>query len=226
MPRVSEAYERARHHQILAAAATCFSRGGFSATSMPDIAAEVGLSVGALYRYFSSKENLFLAVVAERVAVYNEAVFAALDRPGHPVDRLQAALRSLQRLLSSQSPDDARLSLELWARAHDVPALGAWLREARHRRMDTLRYVIEMGRRTGALRRELRTSDAVAALMAAADGLVVQRACAPFERTIGNPLNEVERLISGWQAGPSDQANSTSEARSPQLTLSGDVRGV
>ena len=60
MPRVSEAYERARRHQILDAAAKCFSRGGFSATSMPEIAAEAGLSVGALYRYFSSKEDLFL----------------------------------------------------------------------------------------------------------------------------------------------------------------------
>ena len=203
MPRVSEEYERTRRHEILAAAAVCFSHQGFSATSMPDIAAEVGLSVGALYRYFSSKEDLFLAVVAERIAVYNEAVFAALDRPGHPIERLQAALRSLQRLLTSQSPDDARLSLELWARAHDVPALGAWLREARHRRMDALRYVIDAGRRMGSLRRELRTSDAVAALMAVADGLVVQRACAPFQRTVGNPLGEAERLVASWQAGAS-----------------------
>ncbi len=204
MPRVSEAYEQARRHQILAAAAACFSHGGFSATSMPDIAAEADLSVGALYRYFVSKEDLFLAVVAQRVAVYNEAVFAALDRPGHPVERLRAALRSLQRLLSGQSPDDARLSLELWARAHDVAALGVWLQDARHRRMDALRHVVEEGRRTGCLRLEIRTSDAVAALMAAADGLVVQRACAPFERTIGNPLTQVEQLISSWQLGRSD----------------------
>ncbi|MBV9580039.1 MAG: TetR/AcrR family transcriptional regulator [Chloroflexi bacterium] len=202
MPRVSEAYEQTRRHQILVGAATCFAHGGFSTTSMPEIADAAGLSVGALYRYFSSKEDLFLAVVAERVAVYNVAVFAALDRPGHPVERLQGALRSLQRLLNSQSPDDARLSLELWVRAHDVPALGAWLREARHRRIEALRSVIEAGRRTSCLRAELRTNDAVAALMAAADGLVVQRACAPFERTIGNPLNEVERLITSWQAGP------------------------
>jgi hypothetical protein len=86
------------------------------------------------------------------------------------------------------------------------------------------RYVIETGRRTGALRLELRTSDAVAALMAAADGLVVQRACAPFERTIGNPLNEVERLISSWQAGPAAEA--TSQTCSPQLAVSGEVRGA
>ena len=166
---------------------------------------DVNVARTALYRYFTSKEDLFLIVVAERVAVYKEAVFAALDRPGHQIERLRAAVRSLQRLLTSQSPDDARLSLELWARAHDVAALGAWLRDARHRRMDALRRVIDEGRRTRSLRRELRTSDAVAALMAAADGLVVQRACAPFERTIGNPLSELEQLISSWQSGRSHQ---------------------
>jgi AcrR family transcriptional regulator len=128
VPRVSPEYERSRHDQILAAAAGCFAGGGVAATSMPDIAAQAGLSVGALYRYFLSKEELFLAVVEARVAVYNDAVFAALDRQGPPLGRVRAALHSLQRLLGRQSPDDARLSLELWARAHDVPELGAWLR--------------------------------------------------------------------------------------------------
>ncbi len=199
MPRVSPEHERARYEQVLAAAAACFSRGGFAATSMPDIAAQAGLSVGALYRHFSSKEALFLAVVGARVAVYNEAVFAALDRPGPPLQRLRAALHSLQRLLSGQSPDDARLLLELWARAHDVPALGDWLRLARQRRIEALRRVILEGRRSGDLRPELGPSDAAAVLMAIADGLAVQRACAPFQRTPGDPLGEADRLLATWQ---------------------------
>src|SRR5206468_4377917 len=63
MPRVSEAYLAARRHQILDAALTCFRRNGFHTTSMQDVINEAGLSVGAVYRYFRSKEDIIAAIV-------------------------------------------------------------------------------------------------------------------------------------------------------------------
>ena len=200
MPKVSQHHEQARHAQILDAAAQCFARNGFAATAMPDIAATAGLSVGSLYRYFPSKEELFLAVVGDRVAIYNDTVFAELTRSGLPLKRLRAALRRLQALLASQSPDEARLSLELWARAHDVAALEVWLREARGRRLDAFRTVIEEGKLRGEIHRQVRASDGAAVLMAISDGLVVQRSCAPFHTSMGSALSEAERLLSSWQA--------------------------
>ncbi|SRR5581483_720709 len=200
MPKVSKQHEQARRQQILDAAAACFARHGFAATSIPDIAAASQLSVGSLYRYFTSKEDLFLAVVADRVAVYNDAVFAELARAGSPLRRVRAALRRLQRLLTSQLPDDARLSLELWARAHEVESLGAWLRDARARRLQAFRQVVEEGKLRGEIRREVRASDAAGLLMAVADGLVVQRSCSPFHPSMGEQLKETERLLSSWHA--------------------------
>lgn len=52
-----------RHEQIMDAAMRCFSRRGFHGTTMQDLSAEAGISVGLIYRYFASKE----AVVAEMV---------------------------------------------------------------------------------------------------------------------------------------------------------------
>lgn len=200
MPRVSATHQHARRDQILAAAGSCFARHGFSATSMPDIASVAGLSVGALYRYFTSKEQLFLAVVAERVAIYNDTVFSALNNPGPPLRRLAAALRGLQRLLRTQTPEDARLSLELWSRAHEVPELAAWLRHARRRRVLAFRDVIDEAKLAGVVKPDVRPGDAAAALLALADGLVVQRACAPFERPSGDSVAEAERLLRTWQS--------------------------
>jgi TetR/AcrR family transcriptional regulator, transcriptional repressor of aconitase len=202
MPRVSAQHGQARRDQIIAAAANCFARNGFAATSIPDIVAEAGLSVGSLYRYFSGKEDLFLAVVAERAAVHNDAVFAELDRAGAALGRVRTSLRRLQRLLDSQLPDDARLLLELWARAHDMPALGEWLRQARARRVQAFRRVIEEAKLAGEARRDLRASDAATVLVALADGLVVQRACVPFQEAAGDPLKEAERLIASWEREP------------------------
>lgn len=62
MPKVDAAYLKIRTGEILAAAAACFARSGYRGASMADIAKEAGLSVGALYRYYDTKESLFEAL--------------------------------------------------------------------------------------------------------------------------------------------------------------------
>jgi AcrR family transcriptional regulator len=52
-----------RKRQILAAAATAFARAGFAEARMDDIAAEAGLSKGALYLYFRSKDEIVAALM-------------------------------------------------------------------------------------------------------------------------------------------------------------------
>src|ERR1700759_1025601 len=65
VPRISAERRQANRAQIVAAARRCFSRQGFHQTSMPDIAAEAGVSVGAPYRYFSSKEEIILEIAGD-----------------------------------------------------------------------------------------------------------------------------------------------------------------
>jgi AcrR family transcriptional regulator len=65
VPRISAEKRQANRAQIVAAARRCFSRQGFHQTSMPDIAAEAGVSVGAPYRYFSSKEEIILEIAGD-----------------------------------------------------------------------------------------------------------------------------------------------------------------
>ena len=54
-PRPEVSKERTK--QILDAAVKVFSRSGFQQASMDDIVAESGLSKGALYWYFKSKDD-------------------------------------------------------------------------------------------------------------------------------------------------------------------------
>jgi AcrR family transcriptional regulator len=61
VPKVSEAYLENRRNQILEAAWVCFGRSGYHDTTMQDICKESGLSYGALYRYFDSKEAILRA---------------------------------------------------------------------------------------------------------------------------------------------------------------------
>lgn len=58
----------ARPGEILAAALEIFSEKGFAAARLDDIAARAGVSKGALYLYFETKQDLFRAVVRETIA--------------------------------------------------------------------------------------------------------------------------------------------------------------
>ena len=91
MPKISPAHEQQRRDQILAAAMACFARQGYHATSMDDVVRESGLSVGAIYTYFASKEDLFLALSdrrAEQTLSYLNELFR---RPGPMSDRSREA---------------------------------------------------------------------------------------------------------------------------------------
>ena len=57
----------ARPQELLAAALDLFVERGFAATRLDDVAARAGVSKGTLYLYFTSKEDLFKAVVRENV---------------------------------------------------------------------------------------------------------------------------------------------------------------
>lgn len=57
-----------RPDEIVAAALEMFSEKGFAATRLDDIAARAGVSKGAIYLYFATKEDIFRAVVEQAVA--------------------------------------------------------------------------------------------------------------------------------------------------------------
>ena len=59
MPRLAAEAKEARRDHILKAALRCFARRGYHLTTVDDIAAEAGISKGAPYVYFESKEALF-----------------------------------------------------------------------------------------------------------------------------------------------------------------------
>ncbi len=65
MPPTNGSNAADRPTQILNAAIACFAKRGFHQTSMHDISAEAGISVGLIYRYFANKEAV-IAALADR----------------------------------------------------------------------------------------------------------------------------------------------------------------
>lgn len=77
---------------LLDAAARRFREAGYDGASMRDIAGDAGMLPGSVYYHFPSKEELFVAVLAEGIRRITEAVETAVaGTAAGPWDRLAAA---------------------------------------------------------------------------------------------------------------------------------------
>lgn len=176
MPRVTPAHLEARREQILDAARRCFARNGFHATSMHDVIAEAGLSVGAVYRYFASKDELRTAVAEETVgAVLAEmSAIANHEPPLSLVDALARLLDMLEPRLAE--PDSfARIAVQAWGEAVRDPELGEFARHVMARVRGALRVLAERARETGELPADADPDAVAAALVALVPGYILQR---------------------------------------------------
>ena len=91
-----------RSRQLLDAAARLMEREGSEAVSMQALAAEAGVSVGLIYRYFGSKEDVLYAVIVDVLDALATALPAALDdAPEDPVRRLAATFTAYCTVIDS-----------------------------------------------------------------------------------------------------------------------------
>jgi AcrR family transcriptional regulator len=128
MPRVSQQHRDARRDQILSAARRCFLRDGFHATSMQDLFAESGLSAGAVYRYFASKDDVILAIAEDNMhevlALINQVATAD---PGRSVGEVVADALALVQA-KHEADGVGGTAVLVWSEALRNPELAAQLR--------------------------------------------------------------------------------------------------
>lgn len=100
--------------RILDGAARAFAGSGFRATAMPTIAGEAGVSVGLIYRYFPSKEELFLAVCERETDATLDELAVTLGRIPDPIARLAAGV---DQFVDSLDGSWGAIIVHAWAEA-------------------------------------------------------------------------------------------------------------
>lgn len=85
----------ARPDELLDAALDEFIANGFDAARIEDIAKRAGLSKGAVYLYFKSKEDLLRALIEREAAPVAARVAFLAQAPGEPVEMLRAIARTV-----------------------------------------------------------------------------------------------------------------------------------
>ncbi len=178
----------ARHddqrRRILDAAIACFARGGFHATGMQAICAEAGMSPGALYRYFPSKEAIIEAIVERDRADIPALLSPLLDAE----DVVGALLESARRfMVGNLRPESLPMFPELYAEAIRNPAVRALMMRCDGEGGEVIVRAAERGMALGQIDPELDAREAVRSLMAMTDGVLM--------RILLEPAAELDRLM-------------------------------
>jgi AcrR family transcriptional regulator len=165
--------------RLLEAAAKVFAARGYQGASIDQIAAEAGLSKGAVYWNFASKDELFLALLEERIDKRMEEIIGILRTAptDRPVD--DSITREWQQLLNDER-ELMLVSQEHWARAVRDPELRARFTQRQVRMRDGLADALRFRTRsTGAPRFSTSAEDIATAYLVLAQGFALLRLVDP-----------------------------------------------
>jgi AcrR family transcriptional regulator len=131
MPKVSAEHRTARREQIVMAGWKCVAREGFHKTTMADVVRESGLSAGAVYGYFRSKDDIIAAIADRAVGTVDELFDAMMARPDPPTPSEAIRILTSQAVVLAELPagDVTRVALQVWGEALRNEAIHATVAE-------------------------------------------------------------------------------------------------
>lgn len=180
-PKVSQKHKEATKRRILVAARRVFARRGYAAASLDEIGRECGMTKGAIYVHFDSKEELFLGledlVQRPTTADFLTPVLAARSYR----DRLVKAGELVFENQAHLDRDTLRVMYEFWTQA---PRLKAVERVYLSRYNGTHRFLaslIREGMKKGEFRDDFDPDALASMLMATIEGLCLHWATIRIE---------------------------------------------
>ena len=124
-----------RRKQLLESARKSFTEKGYRGTSTEEIAANAGLTKGALYFHFKGKEDILLALVK---LMSNQFLMAlqSLPTPLTPWQVVEAVICHTQ----ATSPREFRSVMDIWVQAMRIPRIRKFIREEHE---EKIAYVVK-----------------------------------------------------------------------------------
>jgi len=170
-PKVTELHKSEVRERIIHAAMESFGQTGYDKTKMDDIAKRLGLSKGTLYLYFTSKENLFLAICEhnmEEGAKDDSKLFVRKENAASDAEQIYDNIRRRER-------GNDRIILEMVVESTRNPRLRKAMHDYRLKVHDHVLQELRKKVDEGYFRKDVDINSLAIAIVALYDGLAVNR---------------------------------------------------
>ena len=148
MPRITAEREAATRQSILRAARDVFVAKGFHEATTHDVARAAGLSVGSIYTYFASKDELIRECILAANKAESDAVLRDIRSDGSSRTKISRAIAGWYRY-TIEAPGVPAFLAEAWAAASRKPLIRDMVAQRRERDRDRHDGHAPGGRRSG-----------------------------------------------------------------------------
>jgi AcrR family transcriptional regulator len=165
--------ESKRRSQIISAARQVFSRKGYDAATVEEIAETAGVSKGLIYHYFKSKEDILVATAETWLDTFEELT----KRMATAEATASSKLLAVQRLHTEETIkgwDFVLVQVEFWAELLRQPEIAHHYARMFRNARSLLAATIEEGIASGEFR-PVPAKEVASLMMAIVDGLTLQR---------------------------------------------------
>jgi AcrR family transcriptional regulator len=177
--RSARAEGRNGREELLRAAGEVFAAKGFRAASVDEIAERAGYSKGALYWHFPSKDEVFLALLEERIDAPTREMIELLESAPPEQDMAPEASRRFVELLTRER-ELLLLDHEYWSQAQRDPTIRARYASRRAEMRAALgRALAARVEHLGAPPLDVRPDDFATIIMSLSAGLAQERLLQP-----------------------------------------------
>lgn len=182
MPRKTKVEAEVTRQALLQAALVVFSRKGYAAAHLDDVAREAGVTRGAIYWHFASKADLYSALVADASARLDQVIGSALAEGGGSF--LESTRRVMTRMLAYLEEDETYRAVQALLLTQtgrdDDPAKGRWrqVNEFQSKERE-LTAIMRAGIVAGQFRADLEPEEGARAMLAYLNGIMLQWLLAP-----------------------------------------------
>jgi AcrR family transcriptional regulator len=201
MPRISDQDRAFRRQRIVDAAWRRLATNGYHDTTVDNVCEEAGVSKGAFYGYFATKQDLFLALLDEETEALNGVAGELAEQELSGAERVRRFVQAMLEV--GDDPGRVQLRADLWSELAADPIVRTRFAETVERRRHVLREWITRSIDAGDLGLEQRRANALASiLIAMADGLMLHRALDPRGFRWSNIRAVLDALIAGIDRSP------------------------
>jgi AcrR family transcriptional regulator len=150
MPKMILEYKKAVISKIIQTALEIFSKNGYRGTTMDDIATKLGVSKGALYSYFKSKDDILKEIFQSNHQILRETLCQSVDGQ----DYLQAMEKAYE-LMTENYHEFVHTSFELFALASHDKNIRNIIREDHEKDVEVISELLQNLKEKGKIRTDV-----------------------------------------------------------------------